>query len=56
MVAIKVTLQVMIFALVLSMLATHQVWGEADCYRQKVSVKIDCMENIKFDDPYVRQG
>jgi hypothetical protein len=39
MMAPKVVLQVMVFALVFSMLATRPAWGEQDCYAEKDAVR-----------------
>ena len=36
----KVVRQVVVFALVFTMLAKHQVWGEIDCHDEKVSVML----------------
>ena len=37
----KVVRQVVVFALVFTMLAKHQVWGEIDCHDEKVSVMLN---------------
>ncbi|XP_039818658.1 uncharacterized protein LOC120681202 [Panicum virgatum] len=43
MMATKVAIQVMVFALVFIMLATHPGWGEQDCYDEKDAVIRKCM-------------
>ncbi|PUZ48680.1 hypothetical protein GQ55_7G265400 [Panicum hallii var. hallii] len=45
---------VVVFALVFTMLAKHQVWGETDCHHEKVSVMLKCKNSIKIGGPYVR--
>ncbi|KAF8702269.1 hypothetical protein HU200_033037 [Digitaria exilis] len=54
MMGIKVMLHAVIFSLVFSMLVKHQVWGEYDCYREKVAVMLKCNNSIKKGGPYVR--
>ena len=49
----KVVRQVVVFALVFTMLAKHQVWGEIDCHDEKVSVMLKCKNSIKIGGPYV---
>ena len=53
MMAVSVTLQLVVFALVFTMFGTHQAWGVQDCYREKDLVKERCMETIKIGAPYV---
>ncbi|CAL4996180.1 unnamed protein product [Urochloa decumbens] len=45
---IKVTLQVLVFSLVFSKIVTHQAWGDADCYDDKLLVMDKCEKNIKI--------
>jgi len=51
--ATKVAIQVMVFALVFIMLATHPGWGEQDCYDEKDAVIRKCMVTIIFIGDYV---
>jgi hypothetical protein len=53
---IKVILQVLVFALIFSMLVTHQAWGEVDCYFDKKLVKNKCERNIKMRGDYIHPG
>ncbi|RLM73377.1 hypothetical protein C2845_PM15G20250 [Panicum miliaceum] len=50
---VRVMLQVVVFALVFTMLAKHQVWGEKDCHDDKVSVMLKCKNSIKSGGPLV---
>jgi hypothetical protein len=39
------------------MIATHQAWGENDCYEDKESVKHKCSTSIAtHDDHYIHPG
>ncbi|KAJ1271840.1 hypothetical protein BS78_06G156500 [Paspalum vaginatum] len=51
--AMKAMFQVLVLALVFSMLGKHQVWGETDCYQEKESVKFECKNSIRNSGPYV---
>ncbi|TVU15149.1 hypothetical protein EJB05_38656, partial [Eragrostis curvula] len=54
---IKLVPQIMLFALVFTnIIATHQAWGEKECYGEKESIKHKCKENISIIDDYVRPG
>ena len=50
---VRVMLQAVVFALVFTMLAKHQVWGETDCHHEKESVMLKCKNSIKISGPYV---
>ena len=50
--AIKVTFQILTFALAFAILITHQAWGEQDCHDQKEDVEKRCMNSIKIDGDY----
>jgi hypothetical protein len=39
------------FALAVTMIATHQAWGETDCYEEKESVKHKCSRSISTTLP-----
>ncbi|CAL5031131.1 unnamed protein product [Urochloa decumbens] len=51
--ATKVDLQVMAFALVFIILATHLTWGEVDCHHEKQAVMHKCMKTITIVGDYV---
>ncbi|CAL4996178.1 unnamed protein product [Urochloa decumbens] len=53
---IKVTLQVLVFSLVFSKIVTHQAWGDADCYDDKLLVMDKCEKNLKIRGDYIRPG
>lgn len=46
----KLILQVLLFVIVFTMIATHQSWGEKDCYGEKEKVKSRCRESIAIED------
>ena len=50
--AIKVTFQILTFALAFAILTTHQAWCEQDCHDQKEDVEKHCMNSIKIDGDY----
>ena len=52
MMGIKVVLQLLVFALVFTMLTKHQALGEQDCYAERDSVIHECMETLRHDAPY----
>ncbi|KAF8723704.1 hypothetical protein HU200_021668 [Digitaria exilis] len=52
--ATKGILQAMVFALVFTILSTHQACGEEDCYRDKDLVLHKCESDIAVSTPYVR--
>ena len=49
----KVICRLLVFVLVFTMFATHQVWGEKDCYDERDSVKIECKNTLKLGTEYV---
>lgn len=49
----KRTIQ-LLFALVFTIFATHQVWGEQECYKEKDQVKTNCMRAIGIHGDYAR--
>ncbi|KAF8664720.1 hypothetical protein HU200_054438 [Digitaria exilis] len=52
--ATKVTLELLVFVLVLLMPTTHQAWGEPDCYVEKeLLVLRKCRFTIKILGDYV---
>jgi hypothetical protein len=54
MMATKVAIQVMVFALVFFiMLATHPAWGEQECCAEKDAVIHNCMRTITIVGGYV---
>jgi hypothetical protein len=38
----------MVYALVFTILMTHQAFGEDDCYREKDEVKHDCKKTLLY--------
>ncbi|PUZ43818.1 hypothetical protein GQ55_8G037800 [Panicum hallii var. hallii] len=52
--ATKVTLGLLASALVFTMFAAHQAWGEPDCYAEKELVLRKCRFTIKIPGDYVR--
>nr|TKW06245.1 hypothetical protein SEVIR_7G230100v2 [Setaria viridis] len=50
---IKVILQLLVFALVLTIFTTHQAWGEEDCYEEKRSIIKYCIKSIRIRGKYV---
>ncbi|TVU15199.1 hypothetical protein EJB05_38706, partial [Eragrostis curvula] len=53
MATIKLSLQVLFFALVFTLLATHQALGNKDCHGEKELVKQKCKSNISISGDYV---
>jgi hypothetical protein len=45
----KVILQLMVYALVFTILMTHQGFGEDDCYHEKDKVKHDCIKTLDIN-------
>ncbi|TVU14118.1 hypothetical protein EJB05_37564, partial [Eragrostis curvula] len=52
--ATKVSLQVLVVALIFAMFTTHQTWGEQDCHQEKILVIQKCKATIEIGVPYVR--
>lgn len=50
--AIKVTFQILMFALAFAIFTTHQAWGEQDCHDEKEDVEKYCIGSIKINGDY----
>jgi len=52
MMGIKVVLQLLVFALVFTMLTKHQALGEQDCYGERDTLMQVCRETLRHDLDY----